>query len=203
MLNTSVLLGLDLAAQSDYTVLSMLELEQQNLKNPTIMYKLIYLKKFPLKTSYPSIVNWLVWFINKTFLNNEYRMIVDYTGVGRPVVDLLLENDINLIALTITSGHGAHWKFGREVTVPKKELVSSVQVVLQNYRLKVASDIKHLEDLKKEFLNFKARINSRANTQFSASSGYHDDIVMSIALATWYGEHATRRGRKLKIVAGN
>lgn len=203
MLRTTILIGLDLGQQNDYTVLSVIEIEYQNVKETGVLYKLIYLHKFQLKTSYPSIVNWITWFIERTFVNKEYVMVADYTGVGRPVVDLLRENQLNVIALNITGGNQATWRVGKEVGVPKKELVSSLQVVLQNYRLKIASDLPFLDELKKEFLNFKARINTKANAQFNAASGYHDDIVMSISLATWYGEYASRKGRKLRIVSGN
>jgi len=202
-MNTStIIIGLDLGQQNDYTVLSVLEMDRTVLQSSGVIYNLIYLKRFPLKTTYPTLVNWVAWFIKKTFMNSGYLLVVDCTGVGRPIVDMLRENDLDLLSLTITGGTQCNWRKGKEVSVPKKELISSLQAVIQSYRIKIASDIDHLEALKKEFLNFKARITSSAKSQFSAESWCHDDIVLSISFATWYGEYASRKGRKLRIITG-
>lgn len=197
------IIGLDLGQKNDYTVLSLVNLVHNTSNKHDMLYELIFLKRFRLQTPYPKIVEWITIFINKNFIDTSYIMIVDYTGVGRPVVDLLREAHLNIIALNITSGNICSWKAGKEVNVPKKELISSMQVVLQNSRIKIAADLKDLELLKKEFLNFKVKISKSADAKFNASSGYHDDIVMSICLAIWYGEYASKKGRRLRIISGN
>lgn len=199
MKNYPYILGLDLGQQNDYTVLSMLKMYE--IKG-TLEYHLQYLKKYPLRTSYPDIVELVNGFIKNPFLKDKALLIVDYTGVGRPVVDLLRGYEVNLVALNITGGSSSNWKNNREVSVPKKDIVSSLQVSFQSSKLKISSDIKHLDDLKKEFINFKAKINSGGNASFNAASGYHDDIVMSIGIAIWYVEYVNRKGRTLRIITG-
>jgi hypothetical protein len=202
MKTKDIIIGLDLGQQNDYTVLSVLDIEKHNVTGRGNLYKLVYLKRFPLKTSYPLMLKWITWFIEKAFLNDSYIMVVDYTGVGRPIVDLLRGDGIKLIALNITGGNAANWKHSKEVSVPKKELISSIQVIFMEHRIKIASGIQLLDDLKKEFLNFKATINQKAVASFNAASSYHDDIVLSISLATWYGEQAAKRINKIRISSG-
>lgn len=195
------LMGLDLGQQNDYTVLSLLRMKVTQNEMPS--YSLIFLHKFQLKTSYPDIVSWVLTFIAYGFSNNNSKLIIDYTGVGRPVVDLFMAENINLIAINITGGLQHKWKSSKEASVPKKDIISSLQVVLQNKRLKIASNLPFLDDLKKEFLNFKYKLSAAGNSQFSAASSYHDDIVLSLGMATWYGEVSRRKGNRLRIISGS
>lgn len=207
MLKTKVLIGIDLGQQNDYTVMSVVEILDQDTMHSMggFFYELTWLHRFKLKTSYPSIVNMITTVVDRTFEDNEYMLLVDYTGVGRPVVDMLRKNELNLIAINITGGNKCNWRFGNEASVPKKELVTSLQVVLQSNRIIWHPDIHELAHLKKEFLNFKT-IKPKDPTltlKYSAASGYHDDIVMAISLATWYGEYASQRTKRRRIISGN
>lgn len=204
MLIPKYILGLDLGQQNDYTVFTVLEVVYNNVRNCGMLYKLVFLKKFRLKESYPSIINTIIYLIDRLFINNDYILIVDYTGVGRIVVDLLRESSVKLIALSITGGHAVSWKSGTEVSVPKKDLVSAMQVIFSNYRIKISDNLDHLEDLKRELVNFRPKkTNATGHTKFEGLSGHHDDIVMSLGVALWYGEHASGRGKRLRIISGN
>ena len=204
MFKSKYILGLDLGQQNDYTVLTAREVVHSNARGIGMLYKLVFLKKFRLKESYPSVINTIIYLIDKLFDNRNYILIVDYTGVGRIVVDLLRESDVKLIALSITGGHFVSWKSGSEVSVPKKDLVSAMQVIFSNYRIKISENLDHLEDLKKELVNFRPKKpTSTGHTKFEGLSGHHDDIVMSLGIALWYGEHASGRGRRLRIISGN
>jgi hypothetical protein len=135
-------------------------------------------------------------------LDIEKHNVTGRGNLYKLIVDLLRGDGIKLIALNITGGNAANWKHSKEVSVPKKELISSIQVIFMEHRIKIASGIQLLDDLKKEFLNFKATINQKAVASFNAASSYHDDIVLSISLATWYGEQAAKRINKIRISSG-
>lgn len=202
MQKTNILIGLDLGQQNDYTVVSILKV----LENPRIrgtLYHLIYLYRVPLETSYPNIISWISAMVSDHLENYNYVMVVDYTGVGRPIVDMLRQDKINLLAVNITGGNAATWKYGNEVSVPKKEIVTSLQVTLESSRLRFSENVSSLDTLAQEFISFKPKISPSANLQFEAEYGYHDDIVMSIGLAIWYGEYRTRKSRKLRIITGD
>lgn len=194
------LIGLDVGQQNDYTVLSIIKITPMV---DQLIYGLVYLMKFPLRTSYTNVTRTTASLINKNFINEEYIMIVDYTGVGRPIVDLLREENLSIIAANITSGSTPNWKNRREVSIPKKDIISSLQVVFQSKRIKIAYNIKLFEDIKKEFINFKAKTSNVGRRSFSASGSHHDDIVMSIGLAIWYGEHNSKRKKRIRIATGN
>jgi len=167
------------------------------------LYRMLYLHRFRLKTPYPSVVSWVSNFLYLTFSQNEYILLVDYTGVGKPVVDLLRENDLPLVAINISGGIAARWHGMTEASVPKTELITAMSIVMQEYRIKIPNDIDLADQIKKEFINFKLRINKNANTTFSAAHGYHDDIVLSMSLAIWYGEYMSKKGKKRRIITGN
>jgi hypothetical protein len=62
-------------------------------------------------------------------------------------------------------------------------------VLLQTGRLKIASALPEAEVLVKELLAFQVKITSTAHDAYGAwREGVHDDLVLALALATWYGE---------------
>ncbi|NQT60128.1 MAG: hypothetical protein HQ557_14185 [Bacteroidetes bacterium] len=60
--------------------------------------------------------------------NNCYH-VVDATGVGLPVIDLMCQSQLSHIGIWITAGNTSNsTSYG--YTVPKEELISSLQMVL-------------------------------------------------------------------------
>lgn len=207
MTDIKIILGLDLGQQYDYSVLSVIEIKENHTSTitETVLhkYKLIFLHKFTLKTPYTTVVSWIVDFIKTSFDPNIYVLVVDYGGPGRPVVDLFEEHDLNLVAITTTGGLEAVWKSGTRVTVPKRELITSLEVAFQSYKLMVHKNISFLKDLEKEILNFEATTRARNNVKLEAAYAHHDDIIMSISMAIWYAESIIKRGNRLLIMSGN
>jgi hypothetical protein len=119
-------------------------------------------------------------------------LVVDQTGVGRPVVDMLRAAELKPVAVTITGGDSAS-RDGLDYRVPKRDLVSVVQVLLQAERLKIARALPEAQTLTSELLAFKVSISlkgydSYGNDQGSWRENPHDDLVLAVALAAWYGE---------------
>jgi hypothetical protein len=80
---------------------------------------------------------------------------------------------------------------GRRYRVPKRELAGSLQRVLSERRLQVHPSLDHATTLKEEMQNFKAKINpSTGHESYAADwrEGDHDDLVLSVAMAVWFGE---------------
>src|SRR5262249_5200755 len=93
----------------------------------------------------------------------------------------------------ITGGHQVTCEAGAW-HVPKKELVSTLQVLLQNRRLKVAA-VPERDLLLKELQNFKVKITASANETFEAwRERDHDDLVLAVAIAAWVGEKEGDQG---------
>jgi len=79
--------------------------------------------------------------------------------------------------------------------VPKKELVASLQVLLQTRRLKVAKTLPEAATLVRELETFRVKVTEAANETFGAwREGQHDDLVLAVALAAWMGERCLPEG---------
>ena len=72
--------------------------------------------------------------------------------------------------------------------VPKRDLVSAAQVLLQSGRLKIASGLPEAETLKRELLNFRVKIDPKtAHDSYDHwRENEHDDLVLATALACWF-----------------
>ena len=91
--------------------------------------------------------------------------------------------------ITITAGHKATADGQGTWLVPKKELVSTLQVLLQSGRIKVAPALPEAQTLVREFLNFQVKITPAAHETFGAwREGEHDDLVLAVALGVWLAE---------------
>jgi hypothetical protein len=123
-------------------------------------------------------------------------LAVDATGVGAPVVDLFRRERINaeLVPIQIVAGANVTEENGM-FRVPKRDLVSVVQVGLQNRMLKIAERLDLAETLSRELQNFTVKITNAANDVYGAwREGTHDDLVLAVALAVWKANQPIFRG---------
>jgi hypothetical protein len=191
--------GLDLGQLRDYTAIAVLERTRvpsiDEAFTPVDHYAVRHLERMALGTSYTAVCDHLVTLFDRPQLTDT-MLAVDETGVGRPVVDLLDTSRIqaDIRPITITGGHEVHpgerlgWK------VPKKCLVSTMQVLLQGRRLTVANSLAFAPVLAEELRNFQVKITESANETFGAwRDGQHDDLVLAIASAAWLAENAPVR----------
>jgi NACalpha-BTF3-like transcription factor len=182
-----------------------------NVAQTAGVYDLVHLERLPLGTSYVAIPEtlrtiearirqrWveLVWEETEqsASLNDApVALVVDQTGVGRPVVDLLREHGRDPVAITITGGDQVIRAAATEYRVPKRNLAGAVQAALQARRLRAAAGLADWPALKRELQNFKAKISLSGHDAYGAGDdwreGNHDDLVLAVALAIWYGEGA-------------
>ena len=203
------LIGLDLGQAADYTALTIVERHKMPVGEPELRdgkpyqktephFHLRYVERFPLGTPYPDVVERVRHVTEelKKTASGRLSLVVDKTGVGAPVVDMLKEAKlgVRLVSVTITGGAEVH-EDGLQFTVPKRDLASTLQVLLQSGRLKFAARLPFRDVLERELQNFKVKINvSTGHDSYEAwREGDHDDLVLALALAVWYG--ANKRGR--------
>jgi hypothetical protein len=121
---------------------------------------------------------------------NRIALIVDCTGVGRPVCDLFKKAKLpaQTVPVTITAGHQVT-NIGNEYRTPKRTLASVVQAILQSRRLRIAGNLPEAQTLFRELTNFKVKVTLAGNETFESwRESEHDDLVRALALAAWYGE---------------
>ncbi len=111
-------------------------------------------------------------------------LVVDATGVGRPVLDVLRAAGLDPVAVSTTGGRAVTFD-GDIWRVPKRVLVRTLVAALEGERLKVARGLSHTEALTHELQAFERRINARGHDAYNGV-GEHDDLVIAVALATWW-----------------
>ena len=211
-------LGLDLGQASDDSALAIAERDRppRQVGGGTVQYvngrpvpftpspaepadyALSWLQRFALKTPYPAIVTSVATMVRQLASRQpapRLALVLDKTGVGAPLLDLFKRERLpgTLVDVTITGGD-AVGQDGQSFTVPKRDLVSTCQVLLQGERLKIASALPDAGTLTQELLNFQVKITTTAHDTYGAwREGAHDDLVLATALAVWYGERDFER----------
>src|SRR5260221_1289808 len=142
------------------------------------------IERLPLNTPYPGVVRHVRELVSRPPYADNSDLVIDYTGVGRPVFDLFNSQGINPIGVTITGGSSGT-REGMIYRVPKAVLVARVQTLFHEKRLKIAKNLPEAAALVAELQDFRSEVSDTGNWKFNARSGKHDDIVLTLAIAIW------------------
>jgi hypothetical protein len=196
---THFYIGVDLGQRKNYTAIAVVQRSEPVLarfdyvtylrrqERLAAEYAVRHLERVSLGTPYPGIVERLREIERSPELRGRSTLVVDATGVGQPVVDLLRDSDIDceLAAVLITAGFRAR-KEGGMWHVPKRDLIGTVQVMVEQKRLKLAADLPRLETLIEELMEMKMRVTPEGGEQYGVwRAGKHDDLALALALACW------------------
>ncbi len=194
------IIGVDLGQARDYTAICILERFEeftgeaargQWLKQ--VRYEMPHLERLSLGTSYPDIIERLKELIARLPDHERLKIVVDRTGPGRPVVDLMRKEKLSVIPVTITAGGSVTGGVYGGYNVPKRELVSNLAIIFQAGRLKISRALPEAAQLVEELQNFKMKITVAGNETYEAwRESDHDDLVLATAMACWYGERKLR-----------
>ena len=195
-----IYIGFDIGQANDPSAWTALEktlkqeFDPKNHSNPikeSVMLQCRHLERLPLKKEYPDIVADMKLRIDAANLKGNYTLVADATGVGKPVVDYLRREGITTVPIIITGGNQVN--YNKEIggwNVPKRDLISSVQLELQNRTLKFANTIEQLDIMIQELLTFKIKVTAKGNDTYEAwREGDHDDLVLALAVAVWYARN--------------
>ena len=187
-------MGLDLGQKRDHTAVVVVErVDHRRAFQKTEFEKLLvrYVERMPLGMPYPSVVQRVLEIVQSEELRGDCSLAVDATGVGAPVVDMLRAARLgcDIAAVTITGGE----RGVGEGSVPKKDLMAEVLLLLENGKLKIGK-LKEGGRLMRELVDIRMSVSGRLGAE---GSGEHDDLVIALALACWRA-----RGRKLNDWCG-
>src|ERR1700728_1953731 len=120
-------LGLDLGQRRDPSAIAVVEKAR--------VMRVRHLERFRLGTLYPNVVERVREITQHRELAGNCALAIDGTGVGAPVVDMLRAARLgcDIAAVTITGGDREH-----QNSVPKRDLMAGVQVLLERDELKLA-----------------------------------------------------------------
>ena len=126
--------GLDLGRPHEFTALSALErTEMPHTDNPERRvrhYAVRHLERLPPATPYPEVFTRLTKLFAAPSLPG-IKLVVDYTGVGRPVLDMLRKAKVgaSITPLFVTSGKKSSSDDRGGWLVPRQELAEILQVL--------------------------------------------------------------------------
>ena len=154
-------------------------------EHPPVNFALRYLERFPVGSSYTEIRERVEVLARDL---SGPAVVLDATGVGTAAVTLFRASSLYITTVTLVAGdQSAH--DGSDYRVPKKDIVSVTQVLLQTGRLKIARPLPHAKLLARELVNFRSRVRAQtAESQLDWRERANDDLVLALAIATWQAE---------------
>jgi hypothetical protein len=146
------------------------------------MFQVGYLERLPLETTHPAVVGHVRRVLEK--LPEKTEIVIDHTGVGRPVFDMFLAAGLSPIGVVITAGT-AETHDNRVYGVPKLTLISRVQAMLHQGTQKILRDLPEAEALVRELQDYRVEFTAAGHLTFNARVGRHDDLVLALAISCW------------------
>jgi hypothetical protein len=202
---TGYILGLDLGQARDYSALTVSLMSVGRGASAglapvkRIAHDVFDLKRWPLGTPYPDIVADVGGIIQQLpmrpaaspfqALPDAPKLFVDATGCGRPVIDAMRAAGLRPFAVTISSGSDVNIVAWNEARVPKRVLATTLQLALEDGRLRIADDLEHAPVLVKEMENFHAKPGLSSDTFEAWRVSVHDDLVLATAICIWGAEN--------------
>ena len=150
-------------------------------------FRVRFLERAPLGTTYPNVVERVREVVRRPALAGRCTLVMDATGVGAPVLDLLrLAHPGCCIVPVILTGGDRESHGGGVWNVPKREMVTGLLVMLEKRELELSMKVELARALDKELAGMEARVTRTGHQSFGTRrEGEHDDLVMAAALACW------------------
>ena len=188
-----IYIGLDLGKMRDYTAIAILD------ELPHNEWGVRYLERAPLGTPYLRVVQRVTELTNHPTLAGRCHLTMDASGVGNPVEEALRAARGGwraMTAVTITGGDKArqasgYGGIGERWNVPRRDLLSNIQVLLEKGNLKISAEMPETRALVRELIRLRRSPKSPQNqsdpdnSAGGSSRQEHDDLVMAVALACW------------------
>lgn len=194
---TIVRVGCDIGQKQDFSAIVVTE-EERRADLPHYLVRSI--ERLPLGTSYPHVVDRVEEIMERLILKAQPRrgprlfsveLILDATGAGLPVADMLSERDLSPKLVIFTGSDRVSQQPHGVVSVGKAWMVSRMQVLLQSQRLHLPRTVE-AATLAKELTDYRVNVSDRGHASFDAKSGAHDDLVIALGLSCGIERSAAR-----------
>jgi hypothetical protein len=158
---------------------------------PSIRMHVRHLQRLPLGMSYPAVVQAVKDLLSKPPLTGDAKtkpaeLIIDDTGVGRPVSDIFCAAGLNPIRVNITAGSEVTCVAPYRWNVSKTILISTVDALLHTGTLRFAAALSDAGAMKDELRDFRRKLSEAGRATYAARTGAHDDLVLAVAVACWW-----------------
>lgn len=191
---STVRVGCDIGQRVDPTAIIVVETQD---REGITHYLARLVERLPLGTSYPVVADRITVIVRgleqrsqaleRRGTNFSIEVVIDATGIGLAIGDLLRERGIFPVSVFFTGGDKRSDRHD-EVSVGKGWMVGRLQVLLQSGRLHLPTtpEARVLAD---ELVNYEITVNDHANASFNARQGKHDDLVIALGLAVGMERH--------------
>jgi len=189
----TILLGWDVAQTTDSSIIAVVAYDG----NPA-MYWVRRIVKLPKGMSYDKQVK----AVKEMFFQYQSpRLIIDRTGVGLPICDMIVAGGLQPVQVSLTSGDLVNKPEPGKVNLPKKDMVAAITKVIQERRLRVVAGCENAALFKTELKAFQLKVSASGHNTYNAAPGQHDDTITAIGLCLWYGDKGIGRGGHFSIAS--
>lgn len=185
-------LAVDLGQSADPTAVAVIEhshaerLHWQGHKiGSSDTFDVRHLQRLPLGLSYPEQVATIGQLLTRQPLDEGCELVIDETGVGRPVGDLFDLAGMKPTRVTITAGDKQTGTGSTRCHVAKSLLISGLDARLHTGELRFAADLHEADAMQNELKDFRRRVSAAGRFTFEARVGKHDDLVLAVAIGVW------------------
>ncbi len=155
-----------------------------------VIYPLILVKFLGRsQKTYPELIEDTKKQMNDPRVIDNCFHIIDATGVGMPVLEMMRHEGLAPIGIWLTAGELPHSQsYG--YTVPKLEVISALQMCLSSKMLRFTKNLNPsvVQQLLEEFKKFKEKSSRRTgHTSLEAwREKDHDDLILALAINCWW-----------------
>ena len=185
MVTLNYVVGLDLGPPGAFTAFSTIERTDDRAQAEPL-FAVRHLKRYAPGTPFAAIAADVAASLVTKELGRAH-LVVDITAVGANILEMFaVTTNQDLVPLVVTAGHRAEWGENGAWNVPKKELVTCLQILLQGRRLTIPKSLPEASLLARELANLRAKV-SLSNDPLQAEwrEGKDDDLVLAVALGCW------------------
>lgn len=180
--------GVDVGQKQDYTAIAVTEEQDRGGLDYYVCRRVM---RMPLDTRYADVTQRVVSIVQRLtqrseamgWIGDDYRVecLVDSTGVGLPIVEMIREQGVNATAVVLTGTGTMNEKPANSISMGKQYLVTRLAVLLETNRLllPISEEAGVLVD---ELQNYHRSINDRGHASYDARRG-HDDLVIALGLS--------------------
>lgn len=189
-MKASYVMGLDVGPPGEPTGFAILERPAMDQRPREYVYRLRHVERVAPGTAFTAIIQ-LVAERKNTAQIGSPPLVMDLTAVGQRFLEQCWKSGLGLNPQAIVLGSGVTvQKLDNWITqVPKRDLVTSLQLAFQGRRLKIAPDLPQADLLTAELSGFRLRavtLSDAATLEWR--TGAHDDLVFAVALAVWFAD---------------
>jgi hypothetical protein len=150
-----------------------------------------YLQRLPLKLPYPEQVARVAAIMARPPLCGvdgipRATLVVDATGVGRPVAELFDQAGLQCEKVLITGSEDQDSYVNGMWRVSKALIVQQIDACLHNGELRFAKQLGEADQMAAELKSFSRYVSAAGRSSWEARGAENDDLVLSVGLALWW-----------------